>query len=194
MTVVPDSLRTERIVLRPWTPEATGLLRRLSADPRVVRHVGDGQLWSEQRVQGTSEWMVEHWSAHGFGWWVMELAEARSPFGFLALNHPRAGTGLEPDEFEIGWWLDPEFWRRGLAAEAALAVREDAFGRLGAPSVVARLQPANLGSAGVARSIGMAHERDVVGQWGEPVAIYRGWGVGLSGDWAGVGSGAPSIE
>jgi RimJ/RimL family protein N-acetyltransferase len=53
-------------------------------------------------------------------------------------------------------------------------VRDDAFGRLDAPSVVARLQPANLGSAGVARRIGMVHERDTTGPSGEPLAIYRG--------------------
>ena len=27
--------------------------------------------------------------------------------------------------------------------------------------------------AGVAKRIGMVHERDTVGRWGEPVAMYR---------------------
>lgn len=172
---VPESLETLRLILRPWSPGAAGMLRRLSADPRVVRYVGDGQVWSDQRVRETSEWMVEHWRAHGFGWWVMTLRDSGAEIGFAALNHPQPATGLDPLEFEIGWWLAPDHWRRGLAVEAAAAVRDDAFGRLGAASTVARLQPDNLGSVGVARGIGMIHERDIVGQWGEPVAIYRGW-------------------
>jgi RimJ/RimL family protein N-acetyltransferase len=151
------------------------MLRRLSADPRVVRYVGDGHVWTDQRVRQTSEAMLEHWRTHGFGWWVIALRDTGDEPGFAALNHPGPDTGLDACDFEIGWWLAPEMWRRGLATEAALAVRDDAFDRLGAPNVVARLQPDNLGSAAVARRIGMIHERDATGLWGEPVAIYRGW-------------------
>jgi RimJ/RimL family protein N-acetyltransferase len=172
---VPESLDTSRLILRPWGAEAAEMLRRLSADPRVVRYIGDGQVWSDQRVRETSEAMLDHWRAHGFGWWVMTLRETGEEAGFAAINHPRAGGGLDTEDFEIGWWLAPEMWRHGLATEAASAVRDDAFGRLRAPSVAARLQPGNLGSAGVARRIGMTHERDTIGLWGEPVAIYRGW-------------------
>lgn len=173
-----DALITRRLTLRAWTAGHVELLTRLSADPRVVRFVGDGQVWSGQRAQETSDLIVEHWRRHDFGWWVMSLNETGHEVGFAALNHPREEAGLEPQEFEIGWWLDPGFWRRGLAGEGAAAVRDDAFGRLGAPSIVARLQPANLGSAGVARHIGMAHERDTIGRAGEPVAIYRGLAPG----------------
>lgn len=123
--------------------------------------------------------IVEHWRRHDFGWRVMELSRTGEEIGFAALNHPRAETGLEPSEFEIGWWLSPDFWRQGLTGEAAAAVRDEAFERLRAPSLVARLQPANVGSAGVARHIGMSHERDTIGPWGEPVAIYRGLAPGF---------------
>jgi hypothetical protein len=34
--------------------------------------------------------------------------------------------------------------------------------------------------AGVARRIGMVHERNIAGRWGERVAIYRGWPAGRS--------------
>jgi RimJ/RimL family protein N-acetyltransferase len=175
---VAETLRTARLRLRPWTPDNAGLLRRLSADPRVVRHVGDGQVWSDSRAQETSDRIIEHWRRHDFGWRVMELSRTGEEIGLTALNHPREETGLEPSEFEIGWWLAPEFWRRGLTGEAAEAVRDEAFERLRAPSLVARLQPANIGSAAVARRIGMSHERDTIGLWGEAVAIYRGLAPG----------------
>jgi RimJ/RimL family protein N-acetyltransferase len=175
VTAIPKLLATDRLLLHPWCAGAAEMLRSLSADPRVVRYVGDGQVWTDERVRETSERMVEHWRAHGFGWWVMALRDTGEQVGFIALNFPRAGTGLDPEEFEIGWWLDPAHWRQGLTGEAALAVRDDAFRRLGVPTLVARLQPDNRGSAGVARRIGMVHERDTVGPSGEPVAIYRGW-------------------
>lgn len=170
---MPETLRTVRLSLRPWTESDFALLRRLSDDPRVVRYVGDGRRWPEERAAETSRLILEHWSEHGFGWRVMALPDTGQEIGFAALNHPGAETGLGSSEFEIGWWLAPDFWRQGLASEAAAAVRDDAFGHLAAPSLVARLQPDNLASAGVAKRIGMVHERDTVGRWGEPVAMYR---------------------
>lgn len=173
-----EALRTDRMSLRPWAESDVKLLRRLSDDPRVVRYVGDGQCWTAERVANTSDRNVEHWRLYDFGWWIMRLDDTGEEIGFAALNHPAEGSGLDPSEFEIGWWLDPGFWRLGLSGEAAAAVRDDAFGRLNAPSVAARLQPANLASAGVARHIGMLHEQDTVGLWGEPVSIYRGFPPG----------------
>ena len=170
-----DPLNTERLILRPWLPADESLLRRLSGDPRVVRYIGDGQLWPEQRAREVSELTVEHWRRHDFGWWVMSLRETGQKIGFSALNFADAGGGLGPGDYEIGWRLEPEFWRRGFSGEAARAVRNDAFERLEAPSVAARLQPANLGSAAVARHIGLEFERETVGRWSEPVAIYRGY-------------------
>ena len=167
------ALRTARLTLRRWTEADAQVLRRLSGDPRVTRYIGDGKVWPDERVRETSEAAVEHWRRYGFGWWVMRLEETGEEIGFGCLNHPSADSGIDPGEFEIGWWLAAEFWRRGLAGEAAAAVRDDAFARVGAPSVVARLQPDNHGSAGVARRIGMRHERNTLGRWGEPVAIYR---------------------
>ncbi len=138
-----------------------------------MRYVGDGRRWPEERAAETSWLILQHWSEYGFGWRVMALPNTGEKIGFAALNHPGAETGLGSGEFEIGWWLAPDFWKQGLASEAAAAVRDDAFGDLAAPSLVARLQPDNLASAGVAKRIGMVHEHDTVGRWGEPVAMYR---------------------
>ena len=46
------------------------------------------------------------------------------------------------------------------ATEAARAVRDDAFGRLGKPSLVALIDPENAGSERVAIKVGMRYRRD----------------------------------
>jgi RimJ/RimL family protein N-acetyltransferase len=50
---------------------------------------------------------------------------------------------------------------------------EEAFTRLGAPSVVARIQPGNVASIRVAAALGLERERDTAGRLGEPVRILR---------------------
>ena len=95
--------------------------------------------------------------------------------GLIALNFLGEGTeGLDPTEHEIGWWLDPADHGRGLAREGARALRDEARGRLGAPSVVARIQPANQRSIAVAEAIGLTFDFGTTGAAGEPVAVYRG--------------------
>jgi RimJ/RimL family protein N-acetyltransferase len=47
------------------------------------------------------------------------------------------------------------YWRRGLATEAALAVRDYAFGERRLRRVVSLIRPENVPSQGVARKLGM---------------------------------------
>jgi RimJ/RimL family protein N-acetyltransferase len=62
---------------------------------------------------------------------------------------------------------------RGLAREGAQAICHEAFDRIAAPSVVARIAPANAASLGVAGAIGMIPGREGQGRFGEPIAVLR---------------------
>lgn len=168
-------LETDRLVLEPWSARYTGLLLRLSSLEPVVRHVGDGRPWPPRQAREVSEFEAAHWRAHGFGWRAAIERETGGAVGFIALNLLGEGTaGLDPDEHEIGWWLDPGAWGRGLAREGAAALRDEAFERVGAASVVARIQPENAASVRVAEAIGMSFEFETAGGCGERIAVYRG--------------------
>lgn len=149
------------------------MLARLSADPRVVRYVGTGEPWTAARALEVSDHQAEHWHLHGFGWRVILEKSTGEEIGLLALNYMADGAaGIGPQEYEIGWWLDPSRWGVGYASEAAAAVAKDAFAGLEAPRLLARIQPPNGPSIAVARSIGMTHLLDTTARFGEPVAIY----------------------
>lgn len=151
----------------------TPLLRALATNPAVVRHIGDGSPWSEARIAAVAAHGDEHWRAHGFGWRVATLTATGASVGFIALSFAGPGAGIDADEYEIGWWLAPEAWRKGLAREGAAAVRDEAFERVGAPSVVARIAPANAASLLVAAAIGLRPEGSSIGRGGEPIAVLR---------------------
>jgi RimJ/RimL family protein N-acetyltransferase len=94
--------------------------------------------------------------------------------GFVALNFAGEGAaGLDPGEYEIGWWLDPAEWGRGFAREGAEALRDHAFNTLGAPSVVARIQPENESSIRVAKAAGLGLDFESIGGTGERIVIHR---------------------
>jgi len=171
---VADTLETARLLLRPWGPDDVALLASLSANPRVVRHIGDGLPWTALKALTVSERAVAHWREHGIGWRVaVELASGRD-IGFIGINVMGDGTpGLGPDEHEIGWWVAPEHWGFGYATEAARAVAADALARPQITTLTARIQPENRASIRVAQAIGMAFEFNTVAEPGVLVAIYR---------------------
>jgi RimJ/RimL family protein N-acetyltransferase len=170
----PATRETARLLLHPWTERHTPLLVRLSSMPEVVRYIGPGEPWARAWAEERSAVQLRHWREHGFGWRAASDRETGELVGIMALNYLGEGTaGVDPLEHEIGWWLAPSVWGRGLAREGACALCDEAFEVLGAGSVIARIQPVNTRSVAVAEACGLRHELDTTGRTGEPVAIYR---------------------
>jgi RimJ/RimL family protein N-acetyltransferase len=177
----PSPLQTDRMSLDPWTESDFTLLEALARTPAVMRHIGDGTTWTDARIADVGAHVLEHWRAHGFGWRVARVGGTPTrvarvggtPIGLIALNFAGEGAGVDAREYEIGWWLAPGAWGRGLAREGAAAVRDEAFAQVGAPSIIARIQPANAASRAVAAAIGLSYESDSVRRGGETIAVLR---------------------
>jgi RimJ/RimL family protein N-acetyltransferase len=164
------TLTTARLELRPWRQEDEADLFRLSSDERVVRHIGDGRPWSRERTAQRHQECLRHWAEHGFGW--RAVLDRGAFAGVAALNRLGALVpGIEEDAIEIGWWVDPRSWGRGIATEAALALRDEALGGLGAERIAARYQLANPASGRIMVKIGMRLHSDLPGG-DRPVRVY----------------------
>lgn len=168
------TLETPGLRLVRWDKPHTQLLVQLSSIPEVMRFIGSGVPWSRAKAEEVAAVQRQHWSQHGFGWRPATDKVTGHLVGFMALSFAGDGTaGLDATEYEIGWWLAPQAWGRGLAREGALAMRDEAFDALKAPSVVARIQPANAPSIAVAKATGLKYEFSTTGKTGEPVVVYR---------------------
>jgi RimJ/RimL family protein N-acetyltransferase len=170
---MPETLHTARLALEPWSDEAMRLYRALATTPDVMRYIGDGRPWSEAKLEAVAAHNAEHWRDHGFGWRLARRSDSGEAIGFVALNFAGEGSGVDPDEYEIGWWLAPGAWGRGLAREGAAALREEAFERLAAPSILARIRPENAASLAVARAIGLGDDTVTIGRMGERISVLR---------------------
>jgi RimJ/RimL family protein N-acetyltransferase len=169
---VPAPLRTDRLRLDPWTDRDLGLLAGLARTPAVMRHIGDGTTWTDARIHDVAAHVLAHWREHAFGWRVARLHD-ETAVGLISLSFAGDGAGVDASEYEIGWWLAPSVWGRGLAREGAGAVRDEAFQRVGAPSILARIAPANGASLAVAQAIGLRHESRSTGRGGETIAVLH---------------------
>jgi RimJ/RimL family protein N-acetyltransferase len=164
-------LTTDRLILEPWRERHASELVRLSGDERMMRHIGAG-VWTPGYAARRHVRALRHWAEHGFGWRAVHARTDRAFLGLVSLI--RLGTpieGIAEPALEVGWWVEPRVWGQGIATEAAVAVLGEAFGRIGAETVVARFQTANIGSARVITKIGLLPFAETTGPGGEPLRV-----------------------
>mgnify|MGYP006160011553 CR=1 FL=1 len=63
--------------------------------------------------------------------------------GFVEVAPIGEGSGVDPEEIELGVVVHPDHWGRGIAGEAGHAVAGDLFRRVGRERVYAGVDPAN---------------------------------------------------
>jgi ribosomal-protein-alanine N-acetyltransferase len=151
---VHPQISTPRLLLRRWRSTDLTAFAALNADPRVMEHFP--KLLSREESDARAAKIIEHFDAHGFGLWAVELVGDADFLGFVGLNIPAFETRFTPC-VEIGWRLVYEHWGRGYATEAAAAALDFAFERLRLDEVVSFTVPANLRSRRVMEQLGMTH-------------------------------------
>ena len=147
------TLRTDRLLLRPWRDDDRAAFAAINADPEVMRH------FPAPLTRAGSDAMIdralEKWAVQGFGFWAVALADG--PFiGFVGLNRPVNEPQLR-GLVEIGWRLSRAHWGRGYATEAARAALAFGFA-LGMQEIVAFTAQGNVRSRRVMEKLGMTHD------------------------------------
>ena len=79
--------------------------------------------------------------------------------GFVELSLVGPGKGSRDDDVEIGYFVEPARWGEGIATEAALATRDEAFDRCGIDELIGRCRVENVASARVLTKVGFRRLR-----------------------------------
>jgi RimJ/RimL family protein N-acetyltransferase len=142
-------LRTERLLIRSWTPDEVDRFFDIYSRPEVTR----GFAAAPMRDRGEAIQRIERNLAAlaadpRFGSWAVLEQDSGVPVGTVLLKPLPNGDG----EIEIGWHLHPDHWGRGYASEAAVAVLARGFAD-GLREIWAVVDPANQRSIAVCRRI-----------------------------------------
>jgi len=118
------TMRTERLVLRPFEVSDAQRVLKIQQNWNVTRMLRMAP-WP-QTLELTRGWLASHleeWRA-GTGY-RFALVRAGTIIGCADVDEIEGGEGV------IGYWLDEAAWGQGFATEAARAIVEFAFGRVG---------------------------------------------------------------
>jgi RimJ/RimL family protein N-acetyltransferase len=147
---------------------------RSTQTPRYPGWLGTGEVIPGSYSESEHELMLAQWQHHGFGWRSAIDAESGEWIGATGLNYIGENpSGLPAEEIEFGWWLKPSHWGRGLATEAAMAIRDEAFTRDITHHLWARHNTRNRRSGRVMEKIGMRFVRDAPGAAGVTMQIFQ---------------------
>jgi RimJ/RimL family protein N-acetyltransferase len=148
------TLRTERLLLRPWRDGDLEPFARLNADPVVMVHFPTTLERKESNALVAR--MRKHFDDHGYGRWAVEVPYVAPFVGCIGLFRPTFDAHFTPC-VEVSWRLAREHWGHGYAAEGARAALRFAFEQLGLDEVVAFTAARNQASLRVMERLGMHH-------------------------------------
>jgi RimJ/RimL family protein N-acetyltransferase len=147
-------LETSRLRLREMTHGDIDFVAAMLADPEVMRYYP--RCYSREESEAWVERQLERYARFGHGLWLVLDRMSAAPVGQVGLVMQTVDGVEEP---EVGYLIDRPFWRRGLATEAACAVRDYAFTILARPHVISLVRTVNMPSQCVARKLGMVPVR-----------------------------------
>jgi ribosomal-protein-alanine N-acetyltransferase len=160
-------LTTPRLHLRPFIAADVDAIHAVYSDPEVMRYVGHGAHRTRADTTAALRSYADALAARGYAFVAVIERSTGAVIGDAGL-HPLGGRG--PD-IELGYTLARAVWGRGYATELGRALLEHAFTALGAPRVVAQVEPENRASRHVLEKLGMT-ERGRRTAYGRPHLLY----------------------
>ena len=148
-------MKTERLILEPWSSMDWMEFRPIATDPEVMRYITGGIPWSDEQIQNFVYRQMTLYAERGFCRWKLIEASTGALIGFCG-----PGMWRDAPDPEIGWWLARSHWGQGLATEAARAALADAFERVQLNRLISIAMPDNMASIGIMRKLGLTFDAE----------------------------------
>jgi len=174
MTEAPiPTLRTTRLVLRPFRPDDAPTVQRLAGE----REIAASTLTVPHPYPdgAAEEWIATHATA-----WadqrVLTLA-VTTPGDDALVGAVGLQLAMADRRAELGYWIGIPWWNLGYATEASRAIIGFGFTSLGLHRIMARHMARNPASGRVMQKLGMQREgvlRQHILKWGvfEDLVVY----------------------
>ena len=166
------TIRTERLVLGPWTPEDAAAGLTIFGNDEVTHWLAPAMepLHDEAGMSAALErWAKEEFEAEPpVGHWAVRRGQDGDLIGSITLRR------MPPfnEDLELAWQFSPSNWGHGYATEAARAVAAWAFER-SAHELFAVMRPANQRAEKLARRLVMQWVGETNKYYDLRLQVYR---------------------
>ena len=143
-------LQTPRLYLRKLTKCDFDALCQILQDKDVM--YAYEHAFSDAEVQEWLDRQLDRYKQYGFGLWAVILKENDALIGQCGLTMQDCDGR---DVLEVGYLFRKDYWKKGYAAEAAIACKNYAFENHLADEVYSIIRDTNVASQNVAKRNGM---------------------------------------
>lgn len=147
------TLYTDRFLLRQFAVEDLPFVFKGLSNPDVIRYYGVNYSTLDE-TNDQLVWFNELQENETGIWWAICDKVTLNLFGAIGFNDLKKTE----QEAEIGFWLLPEYWGKGIIGEAAPVVCNYAFKTLDISKIVAFVETENENSKKVLGKLGFSYQ------------------------------------
>lgn len=149
--------KTDRLAIRQILPSDQQKIFEGLSDPLVIKYYGVS-FSSYNTVKEQMDWYEGLWATKTGFWWAICDEDNTEFFGACGVNnlqkiHHKA---------EIGFWLLPKYWGKGIIPEAVQAIEEYLFNNLQLHRIEAFVEVGNDNSKKVLKKMNFKYEGTMV--------------------------------
>lgn len=145
---------TERLILREILPTDIDGMFALDSDPDVHRYLGNNPVTDKSQVADVIAFIRQQYVDYGIGRWAVIDKQTDDFIGWAGLKYITDETNGHNHYYDLGYRLIQRYWGKGIATEAALAVRQYGFDKLGLNDMYAIADCDNKGSNTILTKLG----------------------------------------
>lgn len=126
MAAIFPVLKTERLLLRQFADSDLGNVFKGLSHPDIIRYYGV-RFSTLEATKAQMEFFADLEATETGIWWAICSLDNQTFYGAGGLNN----LSKEHQKAEIGFWLLPDYWGRGIMAEAMPVICTYGFDHLG---------------------------------------------------------------
>lgn len=148
---------TPRLILREIIPADEKGMFTLDADPEVHKYLGNQPVTSIEEVRNAIQFIRRQYVDNGIGRWAVIEKDTNLFLGWAGLKLITTPIHNRANYYDLGYRLIKSCWGKGYATEAARAVRDYGFNRMGLPAIYGMTEVGNTGSRRVLEKTGLKY-------------------------------------
>jgi ribosomal-protein-alanine N-acetyltransferase len=148
-----STLRTDRFLLRQFHPNDLASVFKGLSHQDVIRYYGVSYATQEETLHQLT-WFNDLQKNETGMWWAICDSGSKTFYGAIGFND----LSKIDKKAEIGFWLLPEYWGKGIIKEVADPVCNYAFEKLGLRKIEAMVETENENSKKVLKKIGFDYQ------------------------------------
>ncbi|MEQ8476499.1 GNAT family protein [Fulvivirga sp.] len=144
-----SAIKTDRLLLRPIVKSDIGNIYNGLSNPEVIKYYGV----CFDSLEATKEQM-EWFEKSSQCWWAICSLDNTQFYGAGGLND----ISVPHKKAEIGFWLLPDYWRRGIMTEAIPLICDHGFDQLELHRIEGFVETENQSSKHTLEKLGFRYE------------------------------------